>query len=155
MSPSANSAFSSPQRFPGSQSRLIVSETRADWLGTARDRLENLIRLESGWDGYSAPHVSLENANFALQMLSAICPPDAPAPQIVPGSRGDLQVEWHTLNTTIELHVRAANAVTAWRESESRAPEGEEIELTNDFLRVLDWVKEMLEDVRAADAAAA
>jgi hypothetical protein len=155
MSPSANSAFSAPQRFPGSQSRLIVSETQTDWRASARSRLEDLIRLELGWDGYNAPHVSLESANFALQMLSAICPPDAPVPQIVPGSRGDLQVEWHTPGTTIELHVKSANAVTAWRESETHAPDGEEIELTNDFLRVSGWVREMLEDMRAADAAAA
>ena len=117
-------------------------------------RLESLIQLPQGWDGYGAPPVGLEVVHFTLQMLKSICPSDMVAPQIVPGVAGDLQVEWHTPSTTIELHVRAPNSVAAWRQSPS-VPDGEEFELTNDFVMVLEWVREMLGDGSAAVATAA
>jgi hypothetical protein len=117
-------------------------------------RLENLIQLPAGWDGYAAPPVGLEVVHFTLQMLKSICPNDMSAPQIVPGAAGDLQVEWHTPGTTIELHVKSPNSVSAWRQSPN-TPDGEEIELTNDFMVVLQWVREMLEDGSAAVATAA
>jgi hypothetical protein len=44
--------------------------------------------------------------------------------------------------------------VSAWRQSQS-APDGEEVSLTNDFLAVLHWVREMLGEGRAAVASAA
>lgn len=118
------------------------------------DRLEALIQLPIGWDGYNAPPVRLENAYFTMQMLKAICRRDMIVPQIVPGSSGDLQIEWHTEASTIELHVRAPNRVSAWRQA-ANASDGEEVELSNDFKIVLQWVKEMLGDGSAAVTAAA
>jgi hypothetical protein len=161
MSPVANSAFSvltngiasRPPRLPD-PARLIVGDGWTAWRGPVVQRLENLIQLPYGWDGYSAPPVGLEVVHFTLQMLKSICPSDMCAPQIVPGTAGDLQVEWHMPSTTIELHVRSPNSVAAWRQS-SNAPDGEEIELTNDFMIVLGWVREMLGDGSATVAAAA
>lgn len=161
MSPVANSAYST---IDGRQSarpnwltepvRLPVGDDWAAWRDPVMRRLEYLLKLPHGWDGYSATPVRLEVVHFTLQMLRSICPPDTPAPQIVPGTGGDLQVEWHAPTTTIELHVKAPNAVSAWRESDS-VPDGEEVNLTNDFLVVLRWIQEMLEDESAAVATAA
>jgi hypothetical protein len=161
MSPIANSAFSTidggltnrPHRLPD-PGRLVVSDDWAAWREPVMRRLESLLQLPDGWDGYSAPPVGLEVVHFTLQMLKSICPPDTVAPQIVPGTAGDLQVEWHTPSTTIELHVKAPNSVSAWRQSPDAA-DGEEVNLTNDFLVVLRWVREMLEDGSATVATAA
>jgi hypothetical protein len=76
------------------------------------------------------------------------------APQIVPGSRGDLQIEWHTPTTTIELHVKAPNIVSAWRETEAN-PDGEEIRLSNNFVEISRWIREMQGEAVALVAAAA
>lgn len=118
------------------------------------DKLQALVQLPVGWDGYKAPPVTLENVYFTLQMLKAICPAEMDAPQIVPGSRGDLQVEWHAGDTVIELHVHSPNSVTAWRQSPA-FPDGEELQLTNDFLIVLQWTTQLLGDRIAAVSAAA
>lgn len=151
MSPTAaNSAFSTidgrfvtrpPRRLP-EPTRLLVGDDWAAWREPVMQRLEDLVQLPQG--DSSARPVRLEVAHFTLQMLKSICPPDTAPPHIAAGSVGDLQVEWHTPSTKIELHVMAPNSVSAWRQTPSLA-NGEEAKLTNDFLIVLRWVREMLE----------
>ena len=115
------------------------------WRGEVLQRLEELVRLEPGWDGYDGEPVSLENAVFALRMLEAACRPDSPAPQIVPGNGGDLQIEWHEKKAHIELHIREPYAVNAWRSLRGRTAEGEEHELTHDFTIVATWISQLTE----------
>ena len=136
-----------------SSSRLIVAEPAHRWRFAVTERLEELIRLPVGWDGYAAEPVSLLNANFALRMLEAVCGPATPIPQIVPGSSADLQIEWHTPQGQVELHVRRPNDVLAWRFSASTPADGEELALTNNFIQVAGWIEE-LELSGAATAAA-
>lgn len=133
--------------------RLLINEPAHDWRPEAVRALEELVRLESGWDGYGAGPVSFENATFALRMLESACPIDAPMPQIVPGVDGDLQIEWHTAVADIELHLIAPNHVIAWREVPGSPPE--ETHLTNDFAIVANWVRQLLEPNGAHSAAAA
>lgn len=161
MSPVSNSAFSfnllqrpSVVRFPQQPTRVIVGENLPDWHKAVISRMEQLLQLTSGWDGYAAPPVSLENVYFAIEMLRAICPSDLSAPQIVPGTSGDMQIEWHVGDRSVELHVRGPNAVTAWRTS-AQNPEGEELELTNNFAPILSWIKGLSGDGVAAVTAAA
>jgi hypothetical protein len=143
-------------RFTRRPSRLIVGEEvlpGLEWSSPVIDRLEELVRLENGWDGYNGEPVSFLNANFALRMLEAICSVSTPAPQIVPGSSGDLQIEWHLPHAEIELHVRAPNDVVAWHLDATTTDDGEELALTNDFASVARWI-ENLERLGASAAAA-
>jgi len=135
--------------------RMTLNEPAGEWRDSVLKRLEELIRLEIGWDGYQGKPVSFENATFALRMLEAVCIPETPAPQIVPGAVGDLQIEWHTLNGDVELHVRAPNKVHAWRHMVGHKQDGEEAQLTNVFFSVATWVKEVTESSIAPSAAAA
>ncbi len=156
----SNSAFSLASstnviQLPGSQERILINENVSTWGDTVKKRLEELIQLSAGWDGYQGVHVSFENANFAFRVLDAICGLQTRAPQIVPGAAGDLQIEWHTLNGDIELHVRAPNDVHAWRAMTGGDPDGEELELTNDFAVIAQWVREITEPPIAAAATAA
>ncbi len=132
-----------------------ISTPPHDYLKSVIDRLDELCRLEAGWDGYVAPPVSFSNAYFALSMLASAWPPDAPTPQIVPGSSGDLQVEWHSDTTDIELHVRGPNDVRAWRLIQGGDEDGEELHLTTDFKVVAGWLAEFSEASFAARSAAA
>ncbi len=134
-------------------SRRTIAQTPEELLLPVTKRLEDLIRLERGWDGYAGSPVSFFNATFALSMLKSICDSQTPAPQIVPGSSGDLQVEWHTLRGDVELHVRTPNDVQAWRVTSSGVEE--ELSLANDFSEVVVWLKELVEPLIAVKAAAA
>jgi len=128
-----------------SRRRAPVTDVMGDWRSAVLDRLEELIRLNVGWDGYDGLPVSLENATFALRMLEVTCREDTIAPQIVPGPSGELQIEWHTEFGDIELLVRGPYSVHAWRHLPSLSADGEEQELTNDFLLVARWIEELWE----------
>lgn len=134
--------------------RLIVTAPSAAWADAVSDRLDHLLKLPRGWDGYNGCALRFENAFFALQLLASICPVNMIAPQIVPGAVGDLQIEWHGSATTIELHVKAPNDVVAWRETQAN-PEGEELHLTNNFIGLSRWMRELQGETVAAVAAAA
>jgi hypothetical protein len=146
---SSSSVYSADNVVPigNRSSRLIVAEPEHDWRLDVISRLEELVRLPRGWDGYAGEPVSLLNANFALRMLEIICSPKTQVPQIVPGSSGDLQIEWHTPSGDIELHVRGPNDVLAWH------GDGQELPLTNNFIDVAAWIED-LERPSAAAAAA-
>jgi hypothetical protein len=133
------------------QDRLIVNQPQGGWWGRVRDRLDELVKLPHGWDGYAGAPVSFSNANFAVKVLEAVCGPDSQPPQIIPGSSGDLQLEWHFPRGAIELHVRAANDVLAWYSDDATGPDGIELPLTMNFIAAARW----LEDLERASAAAA
>lgn len=136
-------------------SSKIACEPRHAWWPCVVERLNELRKLPVGWDGYHAPPVSVANANFAASMLNSACPQGAPEPQIVPGSSGDLQIEWHTETTDIELHVRAPNDVDAWRAVTSAPEREEQLHLTMDFSVVAGWLAELSETPVATRSSAA
>lgn len=140
---------------PSTSARLMVFEPCHSWREAVMKRLEELVRLSEGWDGYRGLPVFLENATFALRMLEAICGPDAPPPQIVPGPSGDLQVEWHSRRGDIELHVVSPNKVHAWRHFVGDVEDGQSVELSTDFSVVAAWVNEITESDLAVGTAAA
>lgn len=142
------------QRMPFSPpQRVTLSDSVGEWQAVVKDRLEELIRLEPGWDGYTGNPVTFENAMFAFRMLESICRPSTPAPQIVPGSSGDLQIEWHTQRGDIELWVQGPNRVQALCEINNGQISGE-MDLTTDFSTVSGWVKAATEPTIAIAAAA-
>lgn len=126
-----------------------------DWQLTIEARLQELIRLENGWDGYEGPPVGFGNAVFAIRVLESICVGDTPAPSIVPGNAGDLQLEWHLPSGEIELHVRAPNDVHAWRCLTGAHPLEEPLLLSTDFSVVAKWLRDLTEAPLAPHAAAA
>jgi hypothetical protein len=139
---------------PRGAERVIVTHPPRDWYREIILSLNSLTELERGWDGYGAPAVKFDTANFALQMLERICGETAPAPQIVPGNHGDLQIEWHTDNGTIELHVQRPNRVQGWYFATETGDNGIEVNFTSDFTEAAQWVKKVTEPVFADLAAA-
>jgi hypothetical protein len=111
--------------------------------------------LPVGWNGYGAGPVNFNTANFALRVLESVCSSDTPAPSIVPGSSGDLQIEWHLETGDIEIHIRAPYDVHAWCETVETGRGGGEAQLTIDFTAVAQWIKSLMEPTRAPVEAAA
>ena len=124
--------------------RSTVSPDMYSWRGHVSSKLQDLIKLNDGWDGYNAGPVSFTLAHFAMNMLEAICKNDTPVPQIVPGVNGDLQIEWHMPSSDIELHVISANKVVAWRCGSSG--EEETLNLQTEFSAIAPWIEELTEE---------
>lgn len=139
--------------FRGSKARLVVSHPSGAWWESVVERMGALTALQRGWDGYGAGPVSFESAYFALNMLQSLCADLEAEPQIVPGSSGDLQIEWHEMAASIELHVLAPNHVHAWRRRNSDGLE-EDLVLRSDFSQVIPWISELTGPPVAAVAAA-
>jgi hypothetical protein len=138
------------------QHRITISDADCSWRDEVTKRLEELIRLEPGWDGYRGVPVAFENATFALKLLESTLGSYLPSPQIVPASGGQLQLEWHTQECDIELLVNKPNDVVAWRrciDQDGNALE-EEQELSNNFIEVARWLADM-EEMGGAFALAA
>lgn len=159
-----NTGLSRPNRvlaFPGVASvsspaaRIVISEPQRSWTNVVKARLDELARLPVGWDGYAGQPVSFNVANFALQLLNNICLGDEAAPDIVPGNRGDLQIEWHTRSMDVEIHVRGAYRVHAWRRTPDTGDDGEAVDLTTEYTILANWISELAEETLAVDAAAA
>ena len=135
--------------------RVRITDPIRLWRDAVVSRLNELIALKRGWDGYRGEPVTFENANFALRMLEASCGVEAPVPQIVPGVAGDLQVEWHIGHTDIELDIRGPNDVHAWIYSERTGADGQEFDLTNDFTSVANRIRDLPEPSNTSSVAAA
>ncbi len=133
----------------------VVNSVNGGWVAESENRLERLISLPNGWDGGVAQGVSFRNANFAMNVLGAVCDKGSPTPQFVPGTNGDLQIEWHLVGGSIELHILKPNLVKAWFEVNNSAEEEGELDLTNNFAIVSDWLKKILGAQSAADRNAA
>lgn len=124
--------------------RVRVPVHNSEWMAQLRDRFMEVTELPRGWDGYSGRPVSFQVASFAANLLERLCRDDVPAPSIVPGSDGSLQIEWHRNRYDIMIDIRAPLSVDCYRfDLES----GEECEthLTNDFTLLATWIKNMAE----------
>lgn len=133
---------------------VVIAEPQWEWAKAVMDQLNELVGLETGWDGYNAPPPSFESASFALKILESICDASAPPPQIVPGVDRDLQMEWHTHAGDIEIHVQGAYQVHAWRRLGYEGAPEEEFDLTNDFTPIAGWIASIAE-THVDEAAAA
>lgn len=125
--------------------RVLVPQDHSAWVVDLRRRLDELTSLPVGWDGYMGRPVSFQCANFVAKMLERLHRDNVPAPSLVPGSDGSLQVEWHRNNFDVELDVLGVQNVLATRINRQTAEE-ESIELQNDFAEIVDWITALADD---------
>ena len=83
-------------------------ETLAD---RSRAAVDELTRLDPGWDGYRGIAVLPEVAEHALRLLEAIGAHTQIVPDVVPLSNGGLQLEWYIGIHEIEIEI-APNCAT-------------------------------------------
>lgn len=136
--------------------RVNLSDPPVIGWETIKSRLEELSKLEVGWDGYRGVPMRFEVGYFAAEIIKNLCGLSTPyMPEIIPGSNGDVQIEWHRNGKSIELHVKAPYNVTAWRNNNAFGENGEEINLEADFTTINKWLEEFTRTTPANEAAAA
>jgi len=62
---------------------------------SAREKLEELVRMPENWDGYGAVPIRIETTRNALRMLE-ILPDEIPMPDITPNPNGTVSFEWES-----------------------------------------------------------
>lgn len=91
-----------------------------------------LLLLESGWDSYGAHPVDRYAAEVGIGLLLQVMPTASAAPNVVPGSQGELQFEWHQNGFDVEIEVSrdgTASFIVAELSSDSEI-EGDSSDLT-------------------------
>jgi hypothetical protein len=85
-------------------------------LQLARKRFGTALNLGAGWDGPNSVPISKVAVNTAQTILEPVLASAEyqNAPFIVPCSDGSLQLEWHTVDTEIELHVDVDGSLSLW-----------------------------------------
>lgn len=126
-----------------------MTASEQQWREPVMRQLNALTALQGGWDGYQGVPVSCQHASVAMAILEACCRGDTPVPQLVPGSSGDLQIEWHLAGGDIELHIRGPKDVRAWHADHTTGIDGEAVPLTNDFTAVVTWIYNLMEPSQA------
>lgn len=119
--------------------RIRVSRSRSDWARDLEERFNELTSLPRGWDGYRGRPVSFGCAQFAANLVESLFVQGVPAPQLVPGADGTLQLEWHLNQYDIEVDVLAPYNVVATRYDHAAELE-QEIEVESDFTELANWV---------------
>lgn len=125
--------------------RVIVQQHCSEWVESLRWRLDELTSLPVGWDGYLGQPVSFQCANFVVNMLERLCRERVPAPSLVPGSDGSIQVEWHRKGFDVELDVLGPQNVVATRVDRRKPEEEQVIFIQNDFSEIALWVDELVD----------
>ncbi|WP_420413278.1 hypothetical protein [Roseibium sp.] len=110
------------------------------WIQGLEDRFNELTSLPLGWDGYNGQPVTFNCAQFAANLIERLCIDSVPAPQLVPGADGTLQLEWHMNGFDIEIDVLAPYLVIATRCNHESGID-EEIEIQSDFSELADWIE--------------
>lgn len=125
--------------------RVCIPRTESSWFSNLKSRLDELTSLPVGWDGYTGQPVSFQCARFVANMLERLCQDDVPAPSLVPGSDGSLQVEWHRNMFDVELDVLGVHNVVATRVN-LRTDEEEVLEIQSDFTEIAEWIRALSEE---------
>jgi len=139
---SQKARYIQPDQFIGSaftSYRVVVPQNDSSWVRILEERLNELTSLPTGWDGYRGKPVSFQCAYFVANMLERLYQPNVPAPSLVPGSDGSLQVEWHRNMFDVELDVLDAQNIVATRVN-CKTDDEQVIEIENDFSEIVDWI---------------
>lgn len=130
------------------QARLRVAQPRSKWVADLTERLNEITSLPPGWDGYDGCPVSFNVAQFAANLIERLCVADMPAPNLVPGSDGTLQIEWHRNQYDVEIDVLGPYRVVAYRRHQKTGVE-QELDLESDFTVLAGWIDELLVEQEA------
>jgi hypothetical protein len=128
--------------FPHSGKVPFRRHSGNEWVAALSDRFNELTALQHGWDGYNGKPVSFTCASFAAKLLERLFDNALPPPDLIPGTDGTLQFEWHINGYDIEVDVLDAYEVVAVRH-ELRTGAVEELELDNDFTTLAHWIGEL------------
>jgi len=75
------------------------------WKRALESRFDELRNLELNWDGYGGEPLDPKVEQTCKQILSEIHLSEVSAPDLMPGSDGSVQIEWHENKCDLEIHI--------------------------------------------------
>lgn len=93
-------------------SSYVMSSPFPAWLEKAKAQVEDLGKLQTGWDSYNAKPISAIARTAAYGLLRQLSSPQTPQPTLVPTSDGSVQIEWHTRGIDLEIRVLSSTRIS-------------------------------------------
>lgn len=89
--------------------------------------LDELRNFKNNWDGYGAGPLDPRNLDAARRFVESLPENVAPTPNVVPMTRGRVQLEWHRGNRSLELEFENPTSVHFLQWDSDRGIETEDI----------------------------
>jgi len=123
----------SRSREQGETIKINIGKDPRPWVEPTVQSLKKLLDLPPDWDSYGGSPIDPTCVYAALILVSGILPDNAPAPSVVPTSRGGLQLEWHTRGVDLEVEFLSSTRVCG---------------LFEDVIAGTSWEKDLSFDLR-------
>lgn len=109
---------------------------------SVHDALRRLRAFEANWNGYGAAPPDQRILDTVASVIDSIPVDAAPTPQVVPMTRGRVQLEWHRGTRSLELEFEAAGSIHFLKWDSSEGIEEEDVFSANDVSEIvglLSW----------------
>lgn len=134
--PAAFALYDSAARPYADLASYMMTSNLPGWLGTAKARLDELGKLQPGWNSYGAPSISANARTTAYYLLRQLAGPNTPRPYLVPTSDGSVQIEWHTRGIDLEIRVLSSTRIGVCFEDSLSEDDPMELELEYDLTKL-------------------
>jgi hypothetical protein len=88
---------------------FATARPHSNWLSTVQSVLERFRDLGPGWDSYDAPAVDRQGIETAREFLTVLARAGVRMPALTLAAQGQVQIEWHTPSTDLEIRVLGPN----------------------------------------------
>ncbi len=117
--------------------RIVLDKSRPRVIQNVVEKLNRALALPRNWDSYGGKGASPTATLFALSWFDDVYQTGLPAPSVVPGSDGSIQLEWHMRGVDFEvLFLPSGGAEFAFGDHESGVKEEGHLDVQNRAGRV-------------------
>lgn len=104
--------------------------------------LTRLRAFQANWEGYGAAPPDPRILDAIARALESVASDSAPTPQVVPMTRGRVQLEWHRGARSLELEFETAETIHYLKSDSDRGIEDEDIfdaDDVSEIMALLAW----------------
>ncbi len=120
---------------------LHVEVYDPDFVRGVQADIESLRALPRDWDGYGAPVIAPTLIEAAKSFVASLPPKLAYRPRVVPGSNGNLQLEWHDGPKSLELEFESPETIRYLRWYPEAGMEEEDSFSVTDIDKAVDLIR--------------
>ena len=112
------------------------------WARPAFSKMQELVDLEPGWDGYDAVPIRAGSIMKAALVLVETMTSDTNEPWIVPTVHGGIQMEWHKSQVDLEIEIKPDETASVFFVNDREGREVDELLDTDKARLFLDEFKQ-------------
>jgi len=121
---------------------VLVEGTPPRWLAPCVESLTSVSTLPPNWDSYGSRTIDSRAVYHALILLTQTMGTNSPPPQVVPTSRGRIQLEWHRRGVDLQIEIAPSGRYSAAFERNGG---------TSEISGIVSQTKELSEFIRAVE----